>query len=96
MPQKRARERVETTICQECLQREMGNWFECEPGAEMLEMASSALSCLAHDGKCGICGKSNYTLEDYPPIAFYDCLSEELEIEGFEQNVPGRQFLQLN
>ncbi len=92
MPQTTYRVEERDGICQSCLERELGNWFEEDIGPEVMNMANNLFGDLSYNGKCVICGShidsdENFSLENIYPSMMFDCISERLEIEDYREKM---------
>ena len=98
MPRQSMPERVgEETICQDCLEREMGNWLDVETSEEFIEMANNSFSYMNHSGKCIICGRESIVMpEGFTSKMLFDCISEELEIHDAVDDIWESKGMLLN
>lgn len=84
-------------VCQDCLERELGQWFEGDMGGEIKHLVDLSFGNLPYDGKCNICGRNSFMkIENITPEMMFDCMSEELEFAGAEEESLMEDMLFMN
>jgi len=86
----------EEAVCQYCLEKEIGNWMNDGAGPEIARVISDSFGYLLHEGICKICGNRILNSAILNAGIGFDTLSEELEIEGYDDELLLGKSMMLN